>query len=231
MSNMQPTQGPGYRIDLGCGGAKKAGFLGLDCVAAPGVDHVLDLTRDRYPFKDGTVSHVFSSHFLEHIEAPNHVLAEVGRICREGAQIEIWTPYAFSNEAFIYGHKAYLTEEMWLHFCCIHRDVHLPLLGGRWLLCNLHYVIEERIERELAARGVSLDFAVRYFKGVVLEFGVEIEFHRDLSIPARTPLRTYSYTRTGPRFRLKPKNSLGYLARRAFGWLKRAAGKALTTNR
>ena len=67
------------KIDLGCGSAKRDGFTGLDYVASPGVDHVLDLTRDRFPFDDHSVDEVFSAHFLEHIESPNHVFNEIGR--------------------------------------------------------------------------------------------------------------------------------------------------------
>ena len=40
------------QVDLGCGNAKKDGYIGLDYVEMDQVDHVLDLTRDRYPFED-----------------------------------------------------------------------------------------------------------------------------------------------------------------------------------
>jgi SAM-dependent methyltransferase len=188
------------KIDLGCGSAKREGFIGLDSVVGPGVDHVLDLTRDRFPFDDDTVDHVFSAHFLEHITAPNHVFQEIARVCRDGARIEVWTPYAFSNDAFVYGHLTFLTEEPWLHFCCDHRDTHLGILRGRWLLRNINYVVLPEVEVELAGRGFSLDFAIRYFKSVVTEFGVEIDFTRDLEVPAAVPTRTYSHSRNGERF-------------------------------
>src|SRR2546423_11387074 len=129
------------KVDLGCGGAKREGFIGLDYVDLPGVDHVLDLTRDRYPFEDATVDHVFSSHFVEHLAAPNHVFMEIGRIWKDGATSEFWTPYAFSNGGFIYGHLAFLTEEVWMHFCYRYRDEHFEMLRGRWLLHNINYVI------------------------------------------------------------------------------------------
>ena len=193
------------KIDLGCGSAKRAGFVGLDSVAAPGVDHVLDLTRDRFPFDDNTVDNVFSAHFLEHIGAPNHVFQEIARVCRDGARIEFWTPYAFSNDAFVYGHVTFLTEEPWLHFCCYFRDAHLEMLRGRWLLRNINYVVSPDVERDLAHRGFSLEFAVRYFKSVVTEFGVEIDFTRDLGVPAVDPIRTYSHSRYGERFLLGAK--------------------------
>src|SRR3982751_3710127 len=116
------------RIDLGCGGAKREGFLGLDYSAQAGVDHVLDLTRDTYPFPDASVDYVYSSHFLEHISQPNHVFQEIGRVCKDGARIEFWTPYAFTNEAFVYGHLHYLTEEDWTHFCILSPDAVLGML-------------------------------------------------------------------------------------------------------
>jgi len=49
------------RIDLGCGNVKREGYVGLDYVAGDDVDHVLDLTHDRYPFDDSSVDEVFSA--------------------------------------------------------------------------------------------------------------------------------------------------------------------------
>jgi SAM-dependent methyltransferase len=192
------------KIDLGCGGSKREGFIGLDYVAAPGVDHVLDLTNDRYPFDDDSVDHVFSSHFLEHIAAPNHVFMEIGRICRDGGTIEFWTPYAFSNGGLMYGHVTFLTEGQWMYFCYYHRDVHFDMLRGRWLLKNINYVVAPETVGELAAHNTAVDFAVRHYNNVVLEFGVEIEFRRDREVPPIMPARTYSSTRDGERISLAP---------------------------
>lgn len=185
------------RVDLGCGNAKRDGYIGLDYVAGEQVDQVLDLTRDRYPFDDRSVDAVFSAHFLEHIEEPNHVFSEIGRICKDGARIEFWTPYAFTNEAFLYGHLHFLTEEMWMHFCVMHRDVFLGMLGGRWQLHRIVYAIPTPVVAEIEAAGFTLDFALRYFKGVPLEFGVEIEFRTDPAIPPVMPERVYVTSRHG----------------------------------
>ena len=191
---------PGLKIDLGCGNAKRDGFVGLDYVAAPGVDYVINLTNERLPFEDNTVDHVFSAHFLEHIGAPNHIFKEIARVCRDGAKIEFWTPYAFTNDAFLYGHVTFFTEQQWLYFCYYDRDYHIDLLGGRWLLRNINYVVSTQVESELSNKGISVDFALRYFKSVATEFGVEIDFTRDLKVPAVMPIRTYSHSRYGERF-------------------------------
>ncbi len=187
------------KIDLGCGNARRDGYLGLDFIEGPQVDHVLDLTNDRYPFDDDSVGAVFSAHFLEHIEEPDHVFSEIGRVCRDGAQIEFWTPYTFTEEAFLYGHLHGLTEEQWMHFCVLHRDVFTEMLGGRWLLRNIDFVVSAETEADLRRQGVPMDFAVKYLKGVVVEFGVTIEFRRDVATPAVLPERTWSTTRFGER--------------------------------
>lgn len=191
------------RIDLGCGGAKREGFVGVDSSSFPGVDHVIDLTQDRLPFPNASVGHVYSSHFLEHISAPNHVFMEIGRVCAEGAKIEFWTPYGFSNDAFLYGHAVFLTEEPWLHFCVRHRDHHVGMLGGRWLLNSINYVILPEVEKDLARQHVPLPFAIRYLKNVVHEFGVDITFTRALSTPPTEPVYTVARTRFGTRRPLK----------------------------
>jgi SAM-dependent methyltransferase len=191
----------GLKIDLGCGSAKRDGFIGLDAIAAPGVDHVLDLTTAPFPFPDASVSHVFSAHFLEHIPIPNHVFSEIGRVCKEGAKIEFWTPYGFSNEAFLYGHETFLTEEVWLHFCVRHRDHHLGILRGRWLLNSINFVVLPHVQSELAKQGIPISFAIKHLNNVVQEFGVDINFTRKLNVVPIKPalvIRTERFGKSVP---------------------------------
>ena len=119
-----------------------------------------------------------------------------------GALIQVVTPYAFSDDAFVYGHAVYMTELPWMHFCISHRDAHVEMLKGRWLLNAVNYVVAEHKEREIRDSGFSLDFAIKYFKGVVHEFMVEMEFHRNLNVPVRLPTRSYSTERFGERVAL-----------------------------
>lgn len=55
------------KIDLGCGPRKKEGYWGVDLVAFPGVDQVVDLRQSPWPWKDSSVDEAFSSHFIEHL--------------------------------------------------------------------------------------------------------------------------------------------------------------------
>lgn len=51
-------------------------------IAAPGVDHRVDLTN--LPFEDGSYDLVFASHVLEHIEDDHKAIAEVRRVLAAG---------------------------------------------------------------------------------------------------------------------------------------------------
>ena len=108
-------------------------------------------------------------------------------MCRDGARIEFWTPYAWTNEAFLYGHLHGITEEMWTHLGLSHRDIYSAMLRGHWLLVRFIFVIDQATIDDLNRHGVDLDFAVRYYKGVVREFGVEAEYHSDLRDSAAHP--------------------------------------------
>ncbi|MGO1118997.1 class I SAM-dependent methyltransferase [Rhodovibrionaceae bacterium A322] len=183
------------KIDIGCGGAKRDGFLGLDVRAMEGVDHVLDLSKDRYPFEDNSVDHIYSSHFFEHLFVPDHFFREVGRIAKPGARIEIWTPYTFSSEAFVFGHNIFLTELFWQHFCVIHPDDHAHKLQGRWILHEIKFVVSHETFADLKRQGIPLEFALKYMKDVAIEFGAIMEFQPDKTI-APPPYRTsYAFAR------------------------------------
>lgn len=60
------------KLDLGCGPNKREGFLGVDALGFSGVDVVLDLTKD-WPWAEGSVDEVHSSHFVEHLTGPQRV--------------------------------------------------------------------------------------------------------------------------------------------------------------
>jgi len=90
-----------FRLDLGCGNSKKEGTIGIDIEKADGVDYVLDIQNQPLPFPDQSVEYIYSSHFLEHIDNPGQVFQEVSRVAKNGAELEIWTPYAWTNDAFM----------------------------------------------------------------------------------------------------------------------------------
>ena len=96
------------RIDLGCGDKKREGFYGIDIYDGPAVDRVMNIEAERLPFEDGSIEYVFSSHMFEHLTYFPFVLQEIFRVCKDGAVVEVWTPYGKSNDAFVIGHNLFL---------------------------------------------------------------------------------------------------------------------------
>lgn len=192
----------GYSIDLGCGNVRKDGCLGIDIKSAPGVDIVLDITKSPLPFPDASVSYIYSSHFLEHVADPTPVFAEIARIANDGAKLELWTPYAWSNSAFIIDHKIFFNEDHYLHMCTLYTDFWRRILKSSFLLLEIQYVIEKEALVDLAQRDQDLNFAIRNYKGVVKEFCAHIEVRKALDTEPFEPVRTWSLGREEERFRL-----------------------------
>lgn len=194
----------GLKIDLGCGQYKKQGTLGLDIYPYPGVDYVLDIEHQSLPFKDHSVAYVHSSHFLEHTGDPARVFAEISRVCQDGAHLELWTPYAWSNSGFVLGHNIFFTEDIYLHMCVWYLDYWQKILQSRWLLHELHYVIPPKTLAYLHKHHISLDFALNHLQNIATEFCAYITVqHDDLSAASPPVKRTFSTGRFEPRYEIK----------------------------
>jgi ubiquinone/menaquinone biosynthesis C-methylase UbiE len=129
----------GAKLDLGCGQRKRSSdYIGVDVIEAPGVDLVGDVYEhlDRLP--DAWVTEVFSSHFLEHLEAPQRLLEAVARVLEPGGRFEIIVPH-FSNPYFY---------SDWTH-------------RRSFGLYSLSYVVGgDRFKRTVPTYGVSLPFEI-----------------------------------------------------------------------
>jgi hypothetical protein len=212
------------KIDIGCGGAKKKGFLGIDNVAFPGVDYSVDLNSAGLPFPDQSVSHIFTSHFLEHVTNArwDGLFKEMTRVAQDKAQIEIWNPYVFTNAAFISGHLSQLSEEQYLHMGVYYPAQWSQALGAFWLIKEFQYVVSEQTLIDLSENNISLSHALRYYKEVVLEFGVFIEVCRGEWQPT-TPIKTFSIeSRNGKKHLLKQES---YQDSKKASLLKKAVAK------
>lgn len=67
MTQDSTSPSPLLKLDLACGRSCQPGYEGVDIAPLPGVKHVHNLLSFPYPFADGSVSEVFSSHFVEHL--------------------------------------------------------------------------------------------------------------------------------------------------------------------
>lgn len=92
---------PELKLDMGCGRNKQPGFIGVD-LYSPDADIKLDLFKFPWPWKDGEVSEIFASHFIEHIPANLRwpFFEECWRILKVGGIMRIFVPSWKSERAY-----------------------------------------------------------------------------------------------------------------------------------
>lgn len=147
-------------LDVGCGDAKVAGAIGMDCVKLPGVDVVHDLTQYPWPFADGTFDKVYLMNIIEHLPNPLRVFEEVCRVCKVGGEVHVEVVYwnhrhavsdpqhvTFYNEHtwdFLTGErKGYYTKARFqiksLDF--IYDSIAKRIFWSKWLMNKLSYFL------------------------------------------------------------------------------------------
>ncbi len=188
------------KIDLGCGSCKKEGTIGIDIFPQAGVDHVVNFEVDSLPFTNESVEYIHSSHCLEHLSNPTKVFSEISRVSVDGAKLELWTPYAWENSAFIIDHKLFFNEDHYYHICVWYVDFWEKVLNSRWLLTELTYVIEPNILIELYQNKIKLDFAIKYYKGIVKEFCAHIEVRKNYQGEIIQPQKTFAINRFAEKY-------------------------------
>lgn len=118
------------KVELGGGRKPRDGFLNVDCTSEyrARVDFLVDLERvgpehlfprgiSRFrtiwgplPFPDDSVCELYSAHCLEHVQNIDGVLYEIGRICHNGARVEIRVPHYLHPDAMCPSHKHVIGE-------------------------------------------------------------------------------------------------------------------------
>lgn len=97
--NLKPL-GAGAVVDLGCGDRKFPGAVGVDISPDTGADVVHDLDVFPWPFDDSSFDEVLLQDVIEHVADPYRVMAEVHRIARSGATVQLRTPHFSSVLAY-----------------------------------------------------------------------------------------------------------------------------------
>lgn len=124
------------KLDIGCGKRKREGFTGVDQYPMEGVDVVLNVGNDPWPWEDGSVEEIHASHFLEHLTAAQrvHFVNEAFRVMKEGAKATIITPHWASNRAYgDFTHQWPPVAEMWYYYLKREwRAVNAPHTDKEW---------------------------------------------------------------------------------------------------
>ncbi len=160
----------------------------------------MDIERQPLPFPDESVDYVYSSHAFEHLEAPGspiQTLREMVRVCRDGATVEIWTPYGKSNDALLLGHRNFYTETHWQHIVYLYDTFYLGEMPGRFVWEKTQYVLWPGIVEELGGLGIPLEFALDHLFNVALEFGVFLRVDKKATraLNPQHPRKVFGYSR------------------------------------
>ena len=93
-------RGENMILELGSGGRKdRPGSITADLRDVPGVDLIGDVFDVLAEIPSGTLSEVYSSHFLEHVDGLERLLREFARVLRPGGVVEAIVPH-FANPWF-----------------------------------------------------------------------------------------------------------------------------------
>ena len=81
------------KLNLGCGPNPKLGWINIDLFDSR-ADLQLDL-REKWPFVDASISHIYSEHVFEHFELHeqvSHILSEAHRVLLPGGLFDVGVP-------------------------------------------------------------------------------------------------------------------------------------------
>lgn len=170
---LEQIHAPVTKLDLGCGTRKKEGFHGVDSIAFEGVDTVLNLGVDAWPWADGTIEEAQASHFVEHLDATEriHFVNELFRVMKHGAKALIIVPHCFSGRA--YGdltHKWPPVAEFWFFYLSKEwRKVNAPHndfeMSGFGYTCDFEVTWGNNLHPGLMSRNQEFQqHALTYFK-------------------------------------------------------------------
>ena len=122
---------------------------------------------------------MYSSHCFEHLAKPNNIWREISRVVKDGGDIEIWTPFAHSDEAFLPGHIFNWSPMNWTHVTTgperFFYSEHF-LQKGFWRWKEVRYVIPHELKQRLDKMKIPIDFAIEHMVNIVVEWGCFFEY-------------------------------------------------------
>ena len=164
------------KLDFGCGPRKAEGFIGVDQHKMEGVDVILDIGKERWPWADDSVSEARASHFVEHLAVTErvHFFNELYRVLGKGGTCAIVTPYAFSERA--YGDPTHKWPPVvgWTYFY-LNKEWRLreaPHTDKKWnpegYDCDFDWAYGHGMHAELLKRSTDFQqFAIQWFKEAI----------------------------------------------------------------
>lgn len=129
---------------LGCGNKvpkeKPEGFVYVDAIAWEGVDVVMDLEQQDWPFPDGSAKHINATHVLEHISGLKNFMEECHRMLMPGGTFYIEVPsagnidLAFSDPT----HVRQFTKHTFINYLTVEGVHNFGYFKNAWSILHLH---------------------------------------------------------------------------------------------
>lgn len=166
------------RLNLGCGGDIRPGYVNVDFRQLTGVDQVVDLSVFPWPYQDSSVDEILMLDFLEHFpyRQTERILLECFRIMADDGTVVIQVPAGEQLARAFIGCGEYFCNscghDMLLrkggpnsHFCpkCqqtadeISAAAMRRMYGGQDFPGNFHHVLFTRDSLEYACREAGLE--------------------------------------------------------------------------
>ena len=101
------------KLNLGSGKTLIPGYINID-ILNYGQEIHRDISRG-LPFGDGSISEIYTSHFLEHLHAGGEVefvMSEIWRVLKPNSKLRARMPHSTAKEAIDIAHHSYWDEIM-----------------------------------------------------------------------------------------------------------------------
>jgi len=152
------------KIDLGCGNAKKKGFVGIDINKYKNVDIVYDLNKG-IPIPNNNVDEVNCSHIIEHIDNADFFLREIYRVCKPNALVVIRSPYYSYKFSMNPGHRNTYCDD-WF------KEVIENFYNDLFEIIKIEYKECQDIREELRQYEINFEFAKKHLNNIIEEFTI-----------------------------------------------------------
>jgi SAM-dependent methyltransferase len=106
------------KLNIGCGGKPRDGWVNVDQHTLPGVDVAHNLDVFPWPFADESAEQVLAEHVYEHVKAPVEFVLEAWRVLVPGGLLTVTCPHWSSENAFTDPtHVRFVTDKTFDYWC------------------------------------------------------------------------------------------------------------------